>query len=264
MKTALILPGGGLKGAIELGACKVILKKIIPDLIIGTSAGALNGAAFGNGDDLEENLRKIERVWLDYKKKTFFALNLELFYKMYHAQSIYSNERLYAVINTFLSVRKLEDLKIPLFINCTNLISGKSEFFSQGDILDPLVASCSHAPLLPPVYINKIPYADGSLGSVFGVEKALELNCKRVIIVNVQSSEPEVLQFRSFREHIEYSLALLHNQNVRNEIEICKDHKMKIIEIKPTTALTDVLSMRVSDMPKLIELGEKEAAKVFE
>jgi predicted acylesterase/phospholipase RssA len=60
-KTALVLSGGGSKGAIEVGILKVILKKITPDVIIGTSIGALNAAVTARGNSpqvLEEGWKK--------------------------------------------------------------------------------------------------------------------------------------------------------------------------------------------------------------
>jgi len=263
MKTALILPGGGAKGAIELGACKVIFQKIKPDLIIGTSVGALNGAALADTDDIDANLKKMEMFWLKVKKSTFFPLNWEVFYKFLHASSIYSSRGIYRFLNEYLSVRKFADLKIPLYVNCTNLISGQSEFFSEGELIDPLVASASAAPLLPPVIIDNVPYVDGAFGSVFGVEKALELKCKRLVIVAVEHFEHYNMKFKTFREHAEYSWALMRNQNMRNELQICKDHNIQVIEIKPVTPTVEILTIKSGDTKKMIEAGEEEAKRVL-
>ena len=53
MKTAFVLGGGGVLGAVEVGMLRALLERdVIPDLVLGTSVGALNGALVARQPDL--------------------------------------------------------------------------------------------------------------------------------------------------------------------------------------------------------------------
>ena len=90
LKTALVFSGGGSKGAFEVGVAKVLLKKIIPDVIIGTSIGSINGALIA----LDTPIKQMEKMWKKVTKKDIFPFNKKILYKLHFAESIYSNKRL--------------------------------------------------------------------------------------------------------------------------------------------------------------------------
>ncbi len=260
MKTALILPGGGSKGAIELGACKVILSKIVPDLIIGTSVGALNGVVLCNGKDIDENLKKLEMIWEKASKRSFFPLNPEVFFRFHHARSFYSNKGIYNQLKKYISVRNLEELDIPLHVNCTNMISGEPEFFTKGKLFDPVVASCSSPPFFPPVKINGVPYIDGSISSYFGVKEAVRLKCNKIILINVRVFEKYAFEKNNLSECTHHATALVENQLIRDELDIAKKMHKNIIEIRPPIKNIHLTDFRFTK--ELIKDGEEAAEKV--
>lgn len=264
MKTALILPGGWTKGAIEFGACKVILKKIMPDLIIGTSVGAINAVKLADSSDIDKNIQELENCWLDFRKKDFFPLNLEVFYKFHFASSFYSNKGLYKILNENLKSKTFEELSMPVYVNCTNMISGKSEFFSEGEVINPIVASCSAVPLFPPVEINNIPYIDGSFGSYLGIEKAIELKCKRIILINMDNHETYNVGKKTIKEYSSHMLAITASQNIRNALEICKDHKIQVIEVSPVPQTYTSISTSLNNTKEMIKLGQDAANKIID
>lgn len=109
LKTALILSGGGFKGAIQVGALKVILDKIIPDVIIGTSIGAFNGAFVALGKPIEA----LENIWLTLKQGDLLAANPKVFYKLTYADGLYSTKHGYAWTKSIYDGLRFEDCKIP-------------------------------------------------------------------------------------------------------------------------------------------------------
>jgi NTE family protein len=263
MKTALILSGGGSKGAIEIGACKVVLAKYKPDIIIGTSVGSLNGAMIADGHDMEDNLSRTITFWKKSNRDAFFQFNSEVIFKLAKAQSVFSNKKLYSSMEKMLRARDFEDLHIPLFVNCTNLITGEPRYFHEGPILDPLIASCSAVPLLPPVIIDDVPYIDGLFGSIFGVGKAIEQKCRRIILIDVERVHPRE-SFSSMKEYFEYSWGLLKNQNIRKELELCRSRCSELIEISPSLTTLDMLPTDFSNVDELIKAGEEAASKVLD
>jgi NTE family protein len=67
------------------------------------------------------------------------------------------------ILKSNLRAKTFEELKIPLYVAATDLNNGKAEYFSQGDLLDPVMASASIPVLFQPVVINNICYVDGGV-----------------------------------------------------------------------------------------------------
>jgi len=252
MKTALILPGGGTRGAFEAGACLEIFKKIKPDLIVGTSVGAINGVILANGKNLINNAKKLIQIWCGSKRRDMFPYNPQLFYKYSMADSIYSHRGLYKSIKRSVSVNRLEEPDIPVHVNCTNMNTGLSEFFDEGPLLDLVVASCSLPPFFAPITIDGVPYIDGSVGSFFGIKDA---KCDRIIIVdliqNIYSSNRKNLGVFTAR-----TSSILTSKLINDEIELsrnCAD----ILHIKAN--YKDVLFTDFRYTEELIKLGSDAA-----
>ena len=261
MKTALILPGGGSMGAAEVGACRAILKKVKPDLIIGTSAGALNAACIANGKDIADNLNKLEMIWKNATKGKWFPMNPGLFVKLHMAKSIYSHRGIYNQLKKNISVRTFEELDIPVHVNCTNMIDGSTKFFSKGDLFDPVVASCAVPPFFAPVYIDDVPYIDGSISSYFGVKDAAKI-CKQIIVVNVRSYQEYHKEKQNLSEYSEHAQSLITNQLIRDEIEIAKKLGARLIEIK--VLVKNVHLTDFGHTEEFFKIGEDAAKEVLD
>ncbi len=256
MKTALILPGGGTKGAFEAGACKEIFKRLTPDLIVGTSVGALNGVILANGKDPMANVLKLERIWRGAKRSTFFPYNRKLFYKYHLSRSIFNHAGLYNQLRKNVSVDEFEKLDIPLHVNCTDMNTGDSRIFGKGPLFDPIVASCSLPPFFPPVDIGGVPYIDGSVSSYFGIKGT---GCEQIIIVSLFKTKYECRK-GTLAEYTDRTSAILIEQLIKNEMELSKDFA-KVINITH-----DFRSVHISDFSctdELIRLGEKAAKNVM-
>jgi NTE family protein len=155
MKCNLVLSGGGVRGYAHIGVIKALLEKGVKiKAISGTSSGALVGAFICDGFQPQE----IEEILAKTNPKISFNL-LRLKDSLLSFQS-YTN-----TINKYLRSKRFEELKIPLFISATNLISGKQHIFNKGKIEEALIASAAIPVLFPPVIINKIPYADGGMSN---------------------------------------------------------------------------------------------------
>jgi NTE family protein len=263
MKTALVLSGGGSKGAIQAGALEVVMKKLKPDMIVGTSVGSLNGAAIADGDDLYANAIRLKKMWYNLDRKILFPINTNLF-SFHSSRALFSNKGLYNHIEKNLTAKTFEDLFVPLYVNCTNMYTGKSEFFSKGKIIDPLVASCSAAPAYPPVEINNIPYIDGAFGSVLGIEKIIRLGCKKAVIINTEHYTSFLPKKNSIAEYTERILAINRTQSIESELNILKLNKIKVIEVSPEPLTYELLPLDFLNVNNMIKLGNKEAKKVLD
>ena len=152
-RTGLVLSGGGARGFAHLGVLKALNDAgIYPEVIAGTSAGALVGVLYADGYTPEEILKIMNTTSrLHYVRPTVPREGL---------LQISGIER---ILKENLKAKTFEDLKIPLYVTATDLNNGIATYFSSGDLLKPVIASASIPVLFKPVIINKIHYVDGGV-----------------------------------------------------------------------------------------------------
>ena len=151
-KTALILAGGGSRAAVEAGIIKVILHKIIPDVIIGTSAGAINGAFLASGCSPEEMIRH----WKSVSRRTIFPINKDILPYLWKVQSLFTQMELTHFLQKSLPQNRFKDLLLPLYVNATRLKDGKGHYFSKGPLTPALLASTAIPPYYPPYCYDSV------------------------------------------------------------------------------------------------------------
>lgn len=187
-KTGIVLSGGAVRGFAHLGVIKALHEaKIYPDAISGVSAGSIVGAFYADGFEPEEVLEIFE----SYR---FYKLAGILF----RGSGLLDPTGLKRLLKRNLRAKNFEELKKPLFIATTNLASGRIEYFSQGKLIDKILASSSIPVVFKPQKINKIPYVDGGLLNNLPIAP-LKGNCKKLIGVNVNPLEqnPELKGIRN-------------------------------------------------------------------
>jgi NTE family protein len=152
-KIGLVLSGGGARGFAHLGVIQALNEAgIYPDIISGTSAGALVGVMYSDGYTPKEILKLMNSVSrLDFMRP---ALPREGLLQIGGVMKI---------IKSNLRAKTFEELKIPLYVSATDLNNGKSEYFFEGDLFEPVMASASIPVLFQPVIINNICYVDGGV-----------------------------------------------------------------------------------------------------
>lgn len=166
----VVLSGGGARGFAHLGVLKALNDSgIYPDVISGTSAGALVGVMYADGHSPEKILKIMNTTSkLHYIRPTVPREGL---------LQISGIER---ILVENLSAKRFEDLKIPLFVTATDLNNGVAEYFSSGELIKPVIASASIPVLFKPVIINKIHYVDGGVLDNMPI-KPIEGDCDFII-----------------------------------------------------------------------------------
>jgi len=152
-KIGLVLSGGGTRGFAHLGVIEALNEAgIYPDIISGTSAGALAGVLYADGYTPREILKLMNPgSRLDYMRP---ALPRE---------GLLQIGGIMKILKSNLRAKTFEELKIPLYVSATDLNNGKAKYFSEGELLDPVMASASIPVLFQPVIINNICYVDGGV-----------------------------------------------------------------------------------------------------
>jgi len=149
----LVLSGGGARGFAHLGVLQALNEAgIFPDVLSGTSAGALAGVMYCDGYEPREILKIMKASSrLNYMRPTM------------PRDGLLQISGIIKILENNLHAKTFGDLKIPLYVTATDLNNGKAVYFSKGDLLNCVIASASIPVLFKPVIIDKIYYVDGGI-----------------------------------------------------------------------------------------------------
>lgn len=185
--TAYVLGGGGALGSSEVGMVRALAEHgIRPDLVLGTSIGALNGA-FIAADPGVEGAERLAAVWEAVVRDGVFLDNpvRQAARVARYRTHLLSNAPLRHVLETYLPVSRFEDLEVAFQCVAACIEDASGRWFSTGEIADPVIASCSVPGLFPPVLIEDRHYLDGGLVHSIPVGRALALGATRIFVLQV-------------------------------------------------------------------------------
>ena len=162
-------------------------RSIVPDLIVGTSVGALNGAIIAADPTLDTVQRMVE-TWTGLSDRDVFGGSIvgQLRTLARHHTYLHSNDGLRQLLHEGLGGRtNFKDL--PIRFECiAACIEGASPYwFTTGSVTDAVLASCAVPGLLPAVEIDGQHYFDGGLVRSVPIGRAIELGAQRVFVLHV-------------------------------------------------------------------------------
>ncbi len=176
-RIALVLGGGAARGFAHVGVIKTLeARGIVPDIVVGTSAGSVVGALYAAGYRGAD----LERVALQLDESMVSDWSLP-------NRGVFKGEALQEFINRAAQGRPIEKLNRVLAVIATDLGSGEQMVFRRGDIGLAVRASSSIPGVFQPVAINGREYVDGGLTSPVPVRAAKRLGAELVIAVDVSN-----------------------------------------------------------------------------
>lgn len=187
-KVALVLGGGGHQGAYEVGMVRALLEHgVAPDVIVGTSVGALNGAAIAADPSLD-TVTKLRQVWLSLDQSRIFggsvfagAANL-----LRSRTHMHSNRPLRALILQMAGGRaRFEDLTVPFQCVAASVERAAEHWFFEGPLVDAVLASAAVPGVLPPVEIDGEHFIDGGIVNSIPISRAVELGATEIYVLHV-------------------------------------------------------------------------------
>ncbi len=184
---AFVLGGGGLLGAHEVGMLRALLEAgVRPDLIVGTSVGALNGVVVAE-DPTPAAARRLAELWLDLDSTDLFSGSVfgRLSTLARTRTSLHTDQPLRESLTAQLTARTFEQLAVPFQCVAASVERAAEHWFSAGPLVDAVLASCAVPGLLPPVRIGGGTYLDGGLVHSIPVGRAVALGARTLYVLQV-------------------------------------------------------------------------------
>jgi NTE family protein len=187
MSVAFVLGGGGLLGAHEVGMLRALLEAgITPDLVVGTSVGAINGVVVA-ADPTPASVRQLADLWLDLDNSDLFGGSLvgRLSTLARTGTSLHTDQPLRDALTSHLTARTFEELAVPFQCVAASVERAAEHWFSTGPLIDAVVASCAVPGLLPPARVGSGTYLDGGLVHSIPVGRAVALGATTLYVLQV-------------------------------------------------------------------------------
>jgi NTE family protein len=184
--TAFVLGGGGVMGAAEVGMLRALREAgIAPDLVVGTSVGALNGVVVA--DDPSTAVERLAALWSGIEAADAFGSSLvERVATFARSRThLHDNDGLRQLLERNLTARRFEELTVPFQCVAASIERAGARWFSQGALVPAVLASAAVPGLLPPVEIDGEHHLDGGLVHSIPIGRAVELGASRVFVLHV-------------------------------------------------------------------------------
>jgi len=278
---ALVLSGGGSKGAYQAGALKYILgeQKVNYDIFCGVSVGAINCAFLSMFSSGEEQRASdiLSDMWnhLDTPKiyKRWFPFG------RWHAlwtKSFFDSSPLYDLLKTNLDINKIRTSGKKVSVGTVSLSSGKYTIFDQSSdyFIDAVIASASFPGMLTPVSFLGQLWTDGGIKEISPIKKAMEMGADEidVIITSPQTRVNRFIENPTTVDILKRSIDLSTDKIMANDIEKIQMHNrlaeaglsdrqlVKMNILRPDyNLIEDLLDFRPHKIQEMMQKGYADA-----
>jgi NTE family protein len=185
-RTAFVFAGGGALGAMQAGMLEALYERgVTADLLVGTSAGALNAAYVASRPQTAATARELGAVWCGLRRKDVFPLGpVTLLAGLAGRRDhLVSDRGLRRVAARHLQIGCLEEAAIPLHLIAHDPLSGQEVRLSTGPAVETVLAAAAIPGLLPPVRLGGRVLADGGVSNNTPVSHAVQLGAERIYVL---------------------------------------------------------------------------------
>ena len=181
-----MLGGGGHSGAAEVGMLHALLDRgVQPDLVVGTSVGALHGAMVA-ADPTPASVEKLEHAWAELARlgvlgRSWFTDAVSLLRERTHVRPI---APLRALAERMLPVGTFEELAVPFQCVAASIERFAEHWFTEGPLVEAILASSAVPGILPPVEIGGEHFVDGGIVNSIPIDRAVLLGAEEIYVLH--------------------------------------------------------------------------------
>ncbi len=274
---ALVLSGGGAKGAYEAGAALALIERGLPiRLVAGSSAGALNAAMIASG-----RADRLESLWRSVTREQVYSLRAPVFFSGFlpgwltllvlnETIALFDPAPLRELISASIDLDRIRTSPVRLLVTATDLARREKRVFDNRDVtVDALMAASAVPGLFPPVEVDGALLVDGGLTGRAPVLEALEAEASlaRVVVVMSYAPAERGAEPTTLRVALEESFELIMVHQIRRDTELARLRypKMDVQLLTPSAPLLlRPLDFDPDAMARLLALGRADALACLE
>jgi NTE family protein len=183
-KTAFVLAGGGSLGSVQVGMLLALeAHGIKPDLIVGSSVGAINGAYYA-GAPTAEGIERLRQIWVELRRADIFPIRLDSLFGLVRSRGFLIHSRsLRRLLGRHLQYDRLEAARVPIYVVATDLLSGETVALANGSVEDAVIASSAIPAAFAPVRLDERYLVDGAVANNTPIRVAAQLGATRIIVL---------------------------------------------------------------------------------
>ena len=262
---AFVLSGGASLGAIQAGMLRALYERdIAPDLIVGTSAGAVNGAYIASRPPIPETAESLARIWLSLRARQVFppSPTTAVTALLGRRDHLIPNSGVRALLDAFQQFTVMEEATIPFHVIATDIRSGGARRLSRGDARAAVLASAAIPGVYPAIRFGDADLVDGGVANNTPISDAAELGATKIYVLptgitcELPAPPPGAVAM------LVHAITLLVNQRLAADIERFS-HTAELIVLPPPCPL-DVLPSDFGHAERLIERGHELASEALD
>jgi NTE family protein len=187
--TAFVFSGGASLGAMQAGMLRALYERgIVPDFLVGSSAGALNAAFVASRPQTTATAHDLAQVWRSLDREDVFPISARRLIAgaTAHADHLVPDRGLLAIVRRQLQIERLEHADVPLHLVAFDLLSGAEVRLSHGPALEAVLAAAAIPGVLPPVRRGDELLVDGGLVNNTPISHAVELGAERIYVLSTR------------------------------------------------------------------------------
>ncbi len=247
---AFVFSGGASLGAIQVGMASALEEAgITPEMVAGSSVGAINGSWFAGGGDAAG----LEKVWGSISRRTIFPTRPLLGLRAFLGRSDHfvPSTGLRRLLKKNVNFARLEDASIPFLAVATDVRTGDEVIMSTGDSIDAIIASASIPAVFAPAEIDGRLLIDGGIANNTPISTAIDAGATEVWVLSTGFSCAVAAPPTNALEMAMHSIALLVQQRLVLETTV-RDYPVPVHLIPPPCPMV-VSPIDFSQTSELIE-----------
>jgi NTE family protein len=239
-RVAFVLAGGASLGAVEVGMLRALYERgVAPQLIVATSAGALNGAFIASRPQTVETADELGRIWRELRRGQVFPVNLVtgLLGFLGARDHLVPDAAMRRLITRHIEHDRLEQMPVELHVIAVDVITGEEIRLSQGPAVEAVMASAAIPAVLPAVSLEGRELIDGGVANNTPISHAVELGATEVYVLPTGNACSLTESPSGALAMALHALSLLMQRRLIDDIENHRD-RAKLVVLPPPCPLS--------------------------
>lgn len=224
--TAFVLGGGGVRGAVEVGMLRALLERDIrPDLVVGTSVGAINGAALA-ADPTPAVVDTLTATWTSRAASAVYGDGFlsQAGRALRTRTHLNSPEPVRALIEGVLGeFTRFDELPVPLRVVAANIERAAERVFDAGPLVPAILASAAVPGLFPPAVVDGEHFVDGGVVNSIPISPAVDAGAREIYILQVGRVEGQLEAPRSALDTVRVSFEISRRHRFARDLATCPE-----------------------------------------